>query len=618
MQRKIVGIVFGCFVFICSFSGNSWSGIVGDINNDGKVDLVEAVYALQVASGVYPSLDPSCVLTGKGAWETAKGYIKCDVVNRNGLYYACSTNHTSATGSNEPPNATYWTLLTIKGDTGIQGATGPQGPTGATGPQGLQGVTGLTGSQGLTGATGPTGPAGVQGPTGATGFVSLPYAGVLSSSSTLLSVTNSGTGQAMYAKGGNRGLLAEGTTGNGVYASSTQSDGVFGTTSTASATGILGDNSGAGGTGVKGTNNNGNGFGVQGTSGIGIGVQGTSGSGLGVKGVSTSGNGVYASSISGNGLFAYSAQSDGVFGTTDTASATGILGDNNAAGGTGVKGTNNNGNGVGVQGTSGSGIGVKGVSTSGNGVYASSTSGNGLFAYSAQSDGVFGTTSTASATGILGDNSAAGGTGVKGTNNNGNGVGVHGKSSSTGYGVVAEGSNSIAYLGGTDYAGKFNGTVWVAGTLIKSAGSFKIDHPLDPDRKYLYHAFVESPDMKNIYDGVIVMDDIGEAVVELPGWFEALNRDFRYQLTPVGGAAPTLHIAEEVANNKFKIAGGRPGLKVSWQVTGIRQDAYANAHRIPVEEDKAGKEAGTYQHPELFGQPAAKSAHHAHHPEKSK
>jgi hypothetical protein len=42
-------------------------------------------------------------------------------------------------------------------------------------------------------------------------------------------------------------------------------------------------------------------------------------------------------------------------------------------------------------------------------------------------------------------------------------------------------------------------------------------------------------------------------------------------------------------------------VEVSWQITGIRQDAWANAHRIPVEEDKAGLEKGRYLYPELFG-----------------
>jgi hypothetical protein len=93
-------------------------------------------------------------------------------------------------------------------------------------------------------------------------------------------------------------------------------------------------------------------------------------------------------------------------------------------------------------------------------------------------------------------------------------------------------------------------------------------------------------------------------MVALPDWFEALNRDFRYQLTPIGAAMPGLYIAQEVRDNAFRIAGGAPGMKVSWQVTGIRQDAYANAHRIPVEEPKPADEQGLYLHPLELGQPA--------------
>jgi hypothetical protein len=151
-------------------------------------------------------------------------------------------------------------------------------------------------------------------------------------------------------------------------------------------------------------------------------------------------------------------------------------------------------------------------------------------------------------------------------------------------------------------AGYFNGNVTVTGTLSKGGGGFKIDHPLDPENKYLSHSFVESPDMKNVYDGVVLLDARGEAWVDLPEWFDALNRDFRYQLTCIGGFAQ-VYIAEEISNNRFKIAGGSPGMKISWQVTGIRQDAFANAHRIPVEEEKSGDERGKYLHPAEHGMP---------------
>jgi hypothetical protein len=185
---------------------------------------------------------------------------------------------------------------------------------------------------------------------------------------------------------------------------------------------------------------------------------------------------------------------------------------------------------------------------------------------------------------------------------------------------------------GTGYAAYLDGRVYIRGPLQKPGGSFKIDHPLDPANKYLYHSFVESPDTKNIYDGVVALDDKGEAEIELPYWFGALNKDFRYQLTAIGAPGPNLYIAEEISddvmnesnnssnnnnnrNNRFKIAGGTPGMKVSWHVTGIRKDPWANAHRIQVEEDKPDKECGYYMYPELYGQPAENGISHLFFPE---
>jgi hypothetical protein len=152
-------------------------------------------------------------------------------------------------------------------------------------------------------------------------------------------------------------------------------------------------------------------------------------------------------------------------------------------------------------------------------------------------------------------------------------------------------------------AGEFLGNVRVTGALIKAGGSFKIDHPLDPENKYLSHSFVESPDMKNIYDGVVSLDQSGEAVVELPDWFGALNRDYRYLLTAIGAPMPGLYVASRIDNNRFRIAGGQPGHDVSWQVTGIRKDAWANKNRIPVEQVKPEAQRGRLLHPAAFDQP---------------
>src|SRR6185295_6422099 len=204
---------------------------------------------------------------------------------------------------------------------------------------------------------------------------------------------------------------------------------------------------------------------------------------------------------------------------------------------------------------------------------------------------------------------SSGGVGVSTQGGTGNGAGNAG-----GDGIVAKaGSGDGGATPGR--AGVFNGDVQVTGNLSKGGGSFKIDHPLDPENKYLYHSFVESPDMMNIYNGNVKLDSNGEAIVELPQWFEALNKDFRYSLTALGAPGPNLYIAEEVADNNFKIAGGTPGAKCSWTLTGIRQDAWANAHRIKVEEEKTERERGLFLYPELYNQPEEKSVERARHPD---
>jgi hypothetical protein len=151
------------------------------------------------------------------------------------------------------------------------------------------------------------------------------------------------------------------------------------------------------------------------------------------------------------------------------------------------------------------------------------------------------------------------------------------------------------------------GNGFVTGSFSKSGGSFLIDHPLDPANKLLFHSFVESPDMKNIYDGVATLDGNGNATVVLPDYFGTLNRDFRYQLTAMGPAVPSVYpyISAEISNNQFTISGA-PNGKVSWQVTGTRQDAWAKANPVIVEQSKGAKQ-GTYIHPELYGQPASQS-----------
>jgi hypothetical protein len=181
--------------------------------------------------------------------------------------------------------------------------------------------------------------------------------------------------------------------------------------------------------------------------------------------------------------------------------------------------------------------------------------------------------------------------------------------SGTKYGVYARavgtggtkyGVYGYAESGGTAYAGYFNGTLH-ATTATANVKAFKIDHPLDPANKYLYHSSVESADMMNIYNGNVELDGGGKAWVQMPDWFDALNADFRYQLTAIGAPGPNLYISEKMSGGRFQIAGGEPGMEVSWQVTGIRHDPVAEAHRIEVEQDKSAEEVGKYLTPEVYG-----------------
>jgi len=130
-----------------------------------------------------------------------------------------------------------------------------------------------------------------------------------------------------------------------------------------------------------------------------------------------------------------------------------------------------------------------------------------------------------------------------------------------------------------------------------------VDHPQDPKNRYLSHSFVESPEMLNVYSGTVTTNRSGVARVRLPAYFEALNRDFRYQLTVIGEFARAM-VSQEIKRNEFAIRTDPGGVKVCWQVTGVRKDAWAEANRIPVEESKSKAERGRYLHPELFGRKA--------------
>jgi hypothetical protein len=196
-------------------------------------------------------------------------------------------------------------------------------------------------------------------------------------------------------------------------------------------------------------------------------------------------------------------------------------------------------------------------------------------------------------------------------------VGVYGRTlgpAGSRYGVIGhatgDGGFNFGVYGtasgtGTNYAGYFGGDVQINGEISKFSGTFKIDHPQDPENKYLVHSFVESPDMMNVYNGNVVTSASGEAVVQLPSYFEAENIDFKYQLTVIGQFAQAI-VWKEIKDNSFVIRTDKPGVKVSWQVTGVRNDPWAQKNRGVPEVEKRDNEKGKYLAPELYGQPKEK------------
>jgi hypothetical protein len=322
--------------------------------------------------------------------------------------------------------------------------------------------------------------------------------------------------------------------------------------------------------------------------------------------------------------------------TPSSGGTRGVYGRSNSPNGDGVQARNAGaaGTGAAIRAFGGNNVGLIATSDQAPAVYAKSAA---LFAVEAETTYPMGSAvyGAASATGpnlsygVQGNNWASNGAGVYGVafESSGNAAGVAGDASSpngsgvmgynpTGIGVYRLASTGKAVLGESLDASGYGlysaGNCHVAGTLSKSGGSFRIDHPLDPANRILQHSFVESPDMLNVYTGRVTADGTGTATVTLPNWFAALNRDLRYQLTPVGAAMPDLHVKAELADG-FAIAGAVPGGTVCWQLTGVRQDAWAEAHRIAVELDKPAGQRGRYLNPTEHGQPATRGIDYSEH-----
>lgn len=262
------------------------------------------------------------------------------------------------------------------------------------------------------------------------------------------------------------------------------------------------------------------------------------------------------------------ALSAGAFGLSSAATGEtyGLIGRSSSSAGRGILGWANSTTGltVGVSGlvNSNAGIAVRGV--------AISTSGN--------------------TTGVLGQSASDTGKGVHGLANAVSGIN---------YGVYGEAISSNGFA------------VWAQGDTGASGNkSFVIDHPLDPANKILKHFCSEGPEPLNVYSGNVVTDERGYATVRLPDYFEAINRDFRYQLTVINEENSDdfvlAMVVREIRNNLFVIRTSKPGVKVSWEVKATRNDHWVRVRGAEAEIEKPAELKGKYINPEFFGQPKEK------------
>ena len=598
-------------------SGNNVTA-AGSLSGNSKITTTDTAAVLGTqssATGVVYGVGGTATSTTANAAGVI-GYEYATTGQVYGVFGNTGTSTGSAAGVFGHEGSSTGAVFGVLGTTGsgTNGASGVHGNEGSASGV-VSGVSGGTNSS-TDGAAGVNGNEGsltgwVHGVVGGTSSSSMGAAGVLGNE-------GSATGQVYGVAGNTNSKTASAA---GVYGSEGSLTGVvygvsgYTASTTANAAAVNG-NEGA----LKGAVYGVNGY----TNSVGPGAAAVNGYEGATTGLVNGVNGNIASTT--NGAAGVSGYADGTKGATfgvnggtnsDTDGAAGVNGYSAATSGAifGVAGGTNS--------ATASAAGVKGSANAETGqIYGVSGNTNSATQGAA---GVYGFegTKTGSVAGVVGDTTSSTGEGVHGsaTATSGHAVGVVGVTSSaagaggefinlSGSGLVLQGFSGAAYKSvfTVDASGNgfFNGNLNVTGKMTKGSGSFKIDDPLDPANKYLSHSFVESPDMMNVYNGNIKTDRHGVATVILPEYFEALNRDFRYQLTVIGQFAQAI-VAEKIAGNRFRIRTNKPNVEVSWQVTGIRQDAYANANRIPVEEDKPRAEQGYYLHPEVFGQPANKS-----------
>jgi len=600
-------------------------------------------------------------------WATGDKYMKVEIDPTGGSSYVnlgtsqlLSVPYAMYAASGTPGPAG------PSGPAGPAGPSGPAGPTGATGATGAAGATGATGATGAAGTSGNTVLSGSGAPSSSTGVNGDFY--INTTTNTMFGPKASGawpaTGTSLVGPAGSASIsgttnylvkfTASSTGGNSQIIDNGTTVGINASSPISSTRLDVRNNTGTSNSVIRAT--------LGGSPSTSIttpsAIYGQSDSGLALVGVSSAQHGIYgrstatsysgvvgvASGSSGSGIYGL-VTSTGVAGYFDagTSGGTGVVVDNGPSyfGATpsttghrlaviqpstslpkvdtnaalyaysntsqaclkgAVLGVYNGSNfGVGVQGLGYNGINNQDAGSSANFGFGSSND-YGVYG-SANTSGVIGTSS--SGIGVLGYNRSSTNAATTGV---GNTYGVYGNATtigtastpSTRYGVYAAASGAT-----TNYAGYFSGNVLITGSIAKGSGTFKIDHPLDPENKYLYHSFVESPDMMNIYNGNVTTDGAGFATVTLPNYFDALNKDFRYQLTVIGTFAQAI-VKEKVSGNTFVIQTNQPNVEVSWQVTGVRKDKYAEAHRVVPEVEKEAEFKGRYLHPLEWNQPESK------------
>ncbi len=325
----------------------------------------------------------------------------------------------------------------------------------------------------------------------------------------------------------------------------------------------------------------------------GVAGQSASTSGIGVSGSATATSGTTyggrfeSDSSSGRGIYAVATATGGttygVYGATPSTSGRAVYGFASATTGINYGGR------------------FESDSTSGRAVLGWASAGTGT------PYGVWGQCDSVAGVGLFGWATAVTGTtyGVYGRNDSTSGRAVHGVSTATSgttFGVYGASASPSGF--GVYSVGDFAAT----GTK-----SFQIDHPLWPETHYLNHFCTEAPEPLNAYSGNVVTDARGYATVQLPDYFDLINRDFRYQLTVIDDSEDFVlaKVVRKIQNNQFVIRTNKPNVEVSWEVKGIRNDPYVQRYGFETEQEKEDEIRGRYLHPELFGMPKEYGIHYS-------